>query len=135
MLRKLHQQAHISKFLDYWGVLLSCYAPENRHRLMKRIMDFCFNKATATVMAYDVRIWLQNIQLDCTFEAYHLSGNIDSIDVRVDNMFLSSWSSWVQTPVGMFGKGDICSGLVTWVSPLASQSHQAPARVLPCSTV
>ena len=104
---KLHAAAHISTFWWFWGVLLSCYAPERRHRLMKRIMGFSFNRATRTVMAYDVRTWLQNIKLAHTFEAYHLSGNIRKNDVTIDGLFFSSWSLWVQTPLGMFGKGDL----------------------------
>ena len=74
---------------------------------MKRIMGFSFNRATRTVMAYDVRTWLQNIKLAHTFEAYHLSGNIRKSDVTIDGLFFSSWSLWVQTPLGMFGKGDL----------------------------
>ena len=58
-------------------------------------------------MAYDVRTWLQNIKLAHTFEAYHLSGNIRKNDVTIDGLFFSSWSLWVQTPLGMFGKGDL----------------------------
>ena len=84
---KLHAAAHISMFWWFWGVLLSCYAPERRHRLMKRIMGFSFNRATRTVMAYDVRTWLQNIKLAHTFEAYHLSGNIRKNDVTIDGFF------------------------------------------------
>ena len=104
---KLHNQAHISMFWWFWGVLLSCYAPERRHRLMKRIMGFSYDKPTRTVMAYDIRMWLQNIKLGVTFEDYHLSGNINRIDVQVDNISFSSWSLWVQTPIGMFGRGDL----------------------------
>ena len=74
---------------------------------MKRIMGFSFNKPTRTVMAYDLRIWLKNIQLGVTFEDYHLSSNINSINVQVDNISFSSWSLWVQTPIGMFGRGDL----------------------------
>ena len=104
---KLHNQAHIYMFWWFWGVLLSCYGPERRHRLMKRIMGYSFNKPTQTVMAYDVRLWLKNIQLGVTFQDYHLSGTINSIDVRVNDIYFSKWSLWVQTPIGMFGKGDL----------------------------
>ena len=104
---KLHNQAHIHMFWWFWGVLLSCYGPERRHRLMKRIMGYSFNKPTQSVMAYDVRLWLKNIQLGVTFQDYHLSGTINSIDVRVNDIYFSKWSLWVQTPIGMFGKGDL----------------------------
>ena len=86
---------------------MSCYAPERRHRLMKRIMGYSFNKPTRTVMALDVRLWLKNIQFGVTFQDYHLSGTINSIDVRVNDIYFSKWSLWVQTPIGMFGKGDL----------------------------
>ena len=74
---------------------------------MKRIMGFSFNRATRTVMAYDVRTWLQNIKLAHTFEAYHLSGNLRQQNIIIDWFVFSSWSLWVQTPLGMFGKGDL----------------------------
>ena len=70
-------------------------------------MGFNFDKPTRTVMAYGIRIWLRNIKLGVTFEDYHLSSNINTMNVQVDNISFSSWSLWVQTPIGMFGKGDL----------------------------
>jgi len=110
---KIHGQAHVVDFWEYWKVLLSCFGPERHHLIMKRCMSFSYNKACRTALAYDVRIWIKNLQLPNLYEPAHLAGNIrtSSCDVAwpgVDTIVtISAWAGSLQTEYGMLCKGDL----------------------------
>ena len=73
---KLHLGIHCIDFWEFWEVLLSCFGPERHHKLMKRVMNFAYRHSAKTALAYDVRLWIQNLQLPILFKPIHLAGKI-----------------------------------------------------------
>ena len=80
---KIHWAVHVIDSWDHVGVLLSCFGPERKHRLMKRIHSFCFNKAHLTTLAHDVSSWMENLNSDCLYQPVHLAGNIRPLSLVI----------------------------------------------------
>ena len=79
---------------------------------MKRVMGFAYHKSTQTALAYDVRIWLQNLRIADVFRPIHLSGSVRPWD------FTTLWpgeglircifrAPHLNTEMGMMGKHDV----------------------------
>ena len=111
MKQKIHGQIHIIDFWVHWGALLSCFGPERHHLIMKKCMSFSYNKAHLTALAYDVRLWVNNLQLPDLFEPIHLAGTIRIVDREIswlpEGMRVRAWSGSLQTVAGMISKRDL----------------------------
>ena len=73
---KLHLGVHCIDFWEFWECLLSCFGPERHHKLMKRVMGFSYKTSPKTTLAYDIRVWIRNLQLPELFQPMHLNGRI-----------------------------------------------------------
>ena len=71
---KLHEVAHVADYWWWWKALLSCFGPERHHKLMKRVMGFAYKNAGKTALAYDIRTWFKNLDLEELYMPTHLSG-------------------------------------------------------------
>ena len=77
---------------------------------MKRVMSFSFKHGPLTTLAYDVRVWIQNLNLAELYMAVHLSGTIKALALQVDlptgSVQLTAWSASMNTPTGTLYKKD-----------------------------
>jgi hypothetical protein len=110
---KLHAMIHIPTLWILHGVLLSCFAPERHHKLMKKVMAFAYRNATRTALAYDVR---QAINLLCdplTFQPTHLgAGGSKKLGLVVNlpgrgEATLTDFSYELTTPGGTVKRSDL----------------------------
>ena len=110
---KIHGQVHIIDFWEYWKVLLSCFGPERHHLIMKRCMSFSYRKSCNTALAYDTRIWFQNLKSANLSQPMHLAGNIHAANREVNwpgmdaTMLFTTYSCNLQTERGMLQKHDL----------------------------
>ena len=109
---KLHAQYHVLDFWEYWGILLSCFAPERHHKLMKRVNRFVKGQRKNTDLAYDVHFWLKNLLDPTTFMgtcltrprydwAYHLQWPGEGL------ITCTTRAAAMQTPKGSYTRGDL----------------------------
>ena len=59
---KLHYIRHVPQCFRKFGVVLSCFGPERKHRLAKRLGQFCFKNCNKTITAHDLREMTQQVQ-------------------------------------------------------------------------
>ena len=106
---KIHGQVHILDFWEYWQVLLSCFSPERHHLIMKHVMGFAYHKCCETALAYDVRVWMKNLELPYLFMSTHLAGKVITETWIIHGIpwSVTAWSGSLQTEKGMLHKGDI----------------------------
>ena len=111
---KLHIGQHIADCWEYWGVLLSCFAPERKHKLMKAVMRFAYRRACRTTLAYVIRSWFASLGDEDTFEAVHFVGSVYSVS-GAPIIFLphhgagtiTQWCTKLRMPLGLTSKGDL----------------------------
>jgi hypothetical protein len=108
---KLHNQFHVLDFWSYWGVLLSCFGPERHHKLFKRVLSFSYNRSGKTALAYDVRLWIQNLELPELYKPYHMMGKVRPCAFAVqcggEPWNVIAVAGAVTTPEGKLSKGDL----------------------------
>ena len=110
---KVHGQVHIIDFWEYWQRLLSCFGPERHHLIMKRCMAFSYKKAADTALAYDVRIWLNNLENPALYEPVHLAGTVHTAATHVEwpglpaGMTITAWAVSLKCEQGTFHKSDL----------------------------
>ena len=70
---KLHALQHVVDSWEYWMTLLSCFGPERKHRLMKKVMQFSYRNAGKTTLAHSIRKYIRSLLLPHAFTAVHFS--------------------------------------------------------------
>ena len=100
---KLHFQSHVSDFWEYWGMLLSCFGPERKHRFFKRVMKFSNKTGNRTALAYDVRLWVKNLCREAIFAPIHFVGK--ERPCVFGSVVAVAWG--VRTEKGLLSKGDL----------------------------
>ena len=108
---KFHQVFHVHDMWKYWGELLSCFAPERHHKLMKAIMDFAYKRPQLTALAYDVRQWVRNLQDDNVYLPIHLVDHIHEVGLQIslagDGAVVEAWARGIQTETGYMKVSDV----------------------------
>ena len=109
---KIHMQVHVVDFWLLWGYLLSCFAPERHHKIMKRTMSFSYNRSHKSALAYDVRTWLRNLGLKEIYMPEHFVGRVHLANYKVtlpsgQDLIFSEWSGGLNTESGLLCKGDM----------------------------
>ena len=69
---KLHYMLHLCDCIARFGALLSCFAPERKHRQSKRIGAFAFNQWCSTMLRRTVGHHLQWLQVAANLHPYQL---------------------------------------------------------------
>ena len=110
---KGHFLHHVADDWVFWGVLISCFAPERTHQVMKKVMKFSYAKATKTTLAYAVNTWFDKINGVHAFEPEHFMGVVyavnagPEISIRAGLARVSQWSKRLRTPLGQLAEGDL----------------------------
>ena len=115
---------------------------------MKRVMSFAYHKSALTALAYDARIWLQNLELETVFMPVHLDGATKTWDFKlrfhgVDEIVCCvARSAQINTERGLLAKldllqynnihGDMCLGLALGYARTNSRRFHHLASVWPC---
>ena len=68
---KLHALQHVVDSWEYWRTLLSCFGPERKHKLMKKVMHFSYRNAGKTTLAHSIRKYIRSLLLPHAFTAVH----------------------------------------------------------------
>ena len=121
---KGHALHHVADDWVFWGVLLSCFAPERTHQVMKKVMQFSYTKATKTTLAYAVNKWFDNLNGVHAFEPEHFIGKPYTVDagpaiyIRAGLARVSQWCKRLRVPLGQLAEGDLVrySGAETHIS-------------------
>ena len=107
---KLHLQAHIVDFWEYYGTLLSCFSTERKHRLFKNVGRYNRKSHNKTALAHDVRSWMKRLDDPNLYSAERL------VQSRPWNyvlpwcgiaVTLAQKSGTFQSEIGYFRKGDL----------------------------
>ena len=121
---KGHALHHVADDWVFWGVLLSCFAPERTHQVMKKVMKFSYTKATKSTLAYAVNKWFDNMNLVHAFAPTHFIASVYAVDagpvmyIRGSQARVSQWCKRLRTPLGQLAEGDLVrySGADTQIS-------------------
>ncbi|CAK9037144.1 MBD domain-containing protein [Durusdinium trenchii] len=117
---KAHWKFHIPEQIQSFGVNMSCFSPERKHRAIKAIASHVFNDAISGSVC--LRIGYDTIQHfaenDNCCRAMHLEGPVREVEDGAK--MLNFWSNEVssvslakkiKTPVGVVAKGDLVLAL------------------------
>ena len=113
---KLHFGMHIVDCWLYWGVLLSCFAGERKHRIMKGVMRFAYRQSPKTALAYCYRLWINGIKYEHAFSIVHFVGQVYEMRMAttvhlgaLGRASVEQWCAKLHTPFGVLCKGDLVS--------------------------
>ena len=109
---KLHYMSHVPGCWWRSGVLLSCFAPERKHREVKQTLKFAYNKSALTAIAYELYRFSRVLKNPQTFEPIHLNGKVNKgamVIYAVDgnNLTIDEFGVAIATESGSFRKGDL----------------------------
>ena len=68
----LHYLRHVTACWRRFMVVLSCFAPERKHKLAKRLGNYCYNRMTTSLIAHDLQSVLAKVCEKRAFEGTHL---------------------------------------------------------------
>lgn len=143
---KVHMQRHVVDFWLRWGYLLSCFGPERHHKIMKQVMRFTYHGAHKSALAYDVRLWLNTLNLKQLYMPTHLSRSVHAENFEVTCpggrvLTFTEWSVGLNTEFGELAKGDMLQytydsvlsiGLVKGFASTAQPDQIFVAVTVPC---
>jgi hypothetical protein len=106
---KLHYARHLPDDIQRWQALLSCWAPERKHKHSKQLGNSCYKSMVRTMLSYDTRAFYKRILDPNIVEPYFLRPPVR--DQELADGRVASCSRMMSTPSGTFSRGV----LLLWV--------------------